>query len=49
MTPDEIRRYDDFIDGFAHLMHSQRGVPLVGGLIFAYLLVCEPAEQLAGL
>jgi DNA-binding transcriptional regulator GbsR (MarR family) len=47
MMPDVIHRYDDFIDGFAHLMHSQRGVPLVGGRIFAYLLVCEPAEQTA--
>ncbi len=40
-------RYDDFIDHFAHLMQSQRGMPLVGGRIFAYLLVCEPAEQTA--
>lgn len=47
MTPDEDRRYDAFIDGFAHLMQTQRGVPLVGGRIFAYLLVCEPAEQTA--
>jgi DNA-binding transcriptional regulator GbsR (MarR family) len=47
MAPDPSNRYDEFIDGFAHLMHSQRGVPLVGGRIFAYLLVCEPAEQTA--
>jgi DNA-binding transcriptional regulator GbsR (MarR family) len=47
MTTDRARPYDDFIDGFAHLMQSQRGVPLVGGRIFAYLLVCEPAEQTA--
>lgn len=47
MDPDDTHRYDDFIDGFAHLMHSQRGLPLVGGRIFAYLLVCEPAEQTA--
>lgn len=48
MTPDENHRYDDFMDSFAHLMQSQRGLPLVGGRIFAYLLVCEPAEQTAG-
>jgi len=47
MIPDETHRYDAFIDGLAHLMQSQRGVPLVGGRIFAYLLVCEPAEQTA--
>ena len=47
MTADELHRYDDFIDDFAHLMASQRGIPLVGGRIFAYLLVCEPAEQTA--
>jgi len=47
MTPDTDHRYDGFIDGFAHLMAAQRGVPLVGGRIFAYLLVCEPAEQTA--
>jgi DNA-binding transcriptional regulator GbsR (MarR family) len=47
MTPDQNRHYADFIDGFAHLMAAQRGVPLVGGRIFAYLLVCEPAEQTA--
>jgi DNA-binding transcriptional regulator GbsR (MarR family) len=47
MEPAVERRYDTFIDGFAHLMQSQRGVPLVGGRIFAYLLVCEPAEQTA--
>jgi DNA-binding transcriptional regulator GbsR (MarR family) len=41
------RRYDAFIDGFAHLMAAQRGLPLVGGRIFGYLLVCEPAEQTA--
>jgi hypothetical protein len=42
-----LRRYDEFIDGFAHLMQSQRGMPLVAGRIFAFLLVCEPAEQTA--
>jgi DNA-binding transcriptional regulator GbsR (MarR family) len=47
MTTEEHHRYDEFIDGFAHLMHYQRGVPLVGGRIFAYLLVCEPSEQTA--
>jgi DNA-binding transcriptional regulator GbsR (MarR family) len=47
MPPDASRRYDDFIDSFAHLMAAQRGVPLVGGRIFAFLLVCEPAEQTA--
>lgn len=47
MTPDENHHYADFIDGFAHLMAAQRGIPLVGGRIFAYLLVCEPAEQTA--
>jgi DNA-binding MarR family transcriptional regulator len=47
MAPELIHRYDDFIDGFARLMQSQRGVPLVGGRIFAYLLVCEPVEQTA--
>ncbi len=47
MAPEETRRYDGFIDGFAHLMQSQRGLPLVGGRIFAYLLVCEPPEQTA--
>jgi DNA-binding transcriptional regulator GbsR (MarR family) len=47
MEPTDPGRYDSFIDGFAHLMHAQRGVPLVGGRIFAYLLVCEPAEQTA--
>jgi len=47
MAPDEIHHYDEFIDGYARMMHSQRGVPLVGGRIFAYLLVCEPTEQTA--
>jgi DNA-binding transcriptional regulator GbsR (MarR family) len=47
MPPDDNHRYDAFIDGFAHLMQAQRGVPLVGGRIFAYLLVCEPVEQTA--
>jgi len=47
VTLDENHRYDEFVDGFAHLMHAQRGVPLVGGRIFAYLLVCEPSEQTA--
>ena len=47
MTPDENHHYAEFIDGFAHLMAAQRGMPLVGGRIFAYLLVCEPAEQTA--
>jgi hypothetical protein len=42
-----VHQYDEFIDGFAHLMQSQRGVPLVGGRIFSFLLVCEPAEQTA--
>jgi len=47
VTPDENHHYAEFIDGFAHLMAAQRGMPLVGGRIFAYLLVCEPAEQTA--
>jgi DNA-binding transcriptional regulator GbsR (MarR family) len=47
VTPDIDHKYDDFIDGFAHLIAAQRGVPLVGGRIFAYLLVCEPDEQTA--
>jgi len=47
MDPRTNRRYDAFIDGFAHLMAAQRGLPLVGGRIFGYLLVCEPAEQTA--
>jgi len=47
MAPDDDHRYDAFIDGFAHLMQSQRGVPIVGGRIFAFLLVCELAEQTA--
>jgi hypothetical protein len=47
MSPTRDSRYDDFIDHFAHLMQDQRGMPLVGGRIFAYLLVCEPAEQTA--
>ena len=47
MPPLDAHRYDAFIDGFAHLMQMQRGVPLVGGRIFAYLLVCEPSEQTA--
>jgi DNA-binding transcriptional regulator GbsR (MarR family) len=47
MAPDDNHRYDDFIDAFAHLMQSQRGLPLIGGRIFAFLLVCEPAEQTA--
>ena len=47
MAPDDDHRYDAFIDSFAHLMQSQRGVPIVGGRIFAFLLVCELAEQTA--
>lgn len=47
MAPEQNHRYDEFIDSFAHLIHYQRGVPLVGGRIFAYLLVCEPSEQTA--
>jgi hypothetical protein len=49
-APDLIssaHRYDDFIEGFAHLIQSSRGLPMVAGRIFAYLLVCEPAEQTA--
>lgn len=49
MALEEDQRYDSFIDGFARLMQSQRGVPLVGGRIFAYLLVCEPAAQTAAM
>jgi hypothetical protein len=40
-------QYDDFIESFAHLIQSSRGLPMVAGRIFAYLLVCEPAEQTA--
>jgi len=39
-------RYDEFINGFAALMEA-RGVPRAAGRIFAYLQVCEPAEQTA--
>ena len=39
--------YDEFIDGFAHMIHSQRGLPLVAGRIFAFLLVSDPPEQTA--
>jgi hypothetical protein len=46
-APAGEHRYDAFIDGFAHMMQAQRGTPIVGGRIFAYLLVCEPAEQTA--
>jgi hypothetical protein len=40
-------RYDEFIESFAHLVQASRGLPMVAGRIFAYLLVCEPAEQTA--
>ncbi len=39
--------YDEFIDGFGHMIHSQRGLPLVAGRIFAFLLVSDPPEQTA--
>ncbi len=40
-------RYDEFMDSFGHYMETQRGMPLAGGRVFAYLLVCEPPEQTA--
>ncbi len=40
-------RYDDFMDSFGHYMETQRAMPLAGGRVFAYLLVCEPPEQTA--
>jgi DNA-binding MarR family transcriptional regulator len=43
----QAHRYDEFIESFAHLVSSSRGLPMVAGRLFAYLLVCEPAEQTA--
>jgi DNA-binding transcriptional regulator GbsR (MarR family) len=46
-APDlEPHRYDEFVSGFAHYLEV-RGIPRAAGRIFAYLLVCEPAEQTA--
>lgn len=47
VSPESSARYDEFIEAFAHLVQSSRGMPLVAGRIFAYLLICEPAEQTA--